>query len=54
MPVRTTFPTPYGAIEIGDGGSQPRLVSGPGPLEANPPEVRTFDPENTDAAHGLR
>ena len=48
--VAGTYGRSFFAIEIGDGGSQPRLVSGPGPLEVNPPLVRTFDPQNTDTA----
>ena len=42
-----TYGRSFFSIEIGDGTGRPRIVTGPGPDSANPPLVRTFDPQAT-------
>ena len=42
--VAGTYGRSFFSITVGDGSVRPTLVTGPGPAEANPPLVRTFDP----------
>ncbi len=46
--VAGTFGRSMFSMVVGDGTAQPRIVTGPGPGSANPPLVRTFDPQATD------
>jgi len=45
--VAGTFGRSFFAIAVGDDGSRPLIVTGPGPADANPTLVRTFDPADT-------